>query len=133
MNKTEVEYFSERLKWHRKKHLKISQADIADYLEISKTQWVKIENGQEEPSIAILSKLANLGADMNYLFDNSSINLTESEHEIIEQYRLATTQGRMTIEYVAHNIEKKTPEELEAERKFLENAMKWHNMVVHRE
>lgn len=106
MNKTETEYFSERLKWHRKKHLKISQADIVDYLKISKNQWVKIENGQEEPSIAVLSKLANLGADMNYLFDNSSINLTEREHEIIEQYRLATIQGKIAIEYVASNIDK---------------------------
>lgn len=133
MNKTETEYFSERLKWHRKNHLKISQADIADYLKISKNKWVKIENGQEEPSVAILSKLAKLGADMNYLFDNSSINPTEREYEIIEQYRLATTQGQIAIEYVAHNIEKKTLEELQAERKFLEDAMKWHNMVVHRE
>lgn len=133
MNKTEAEYFSERLKWHRKKNLKISQPEIANHCGISKNQWVKIENGLEYPSFSVLLKLAELGADMNYLFGNFEINLSDCEEKIIKQYRVATTQGRIAIEYVAHNIEKKTPEELEAERKFLEDAIKWHNMAVHRE
>ena len=133
MNKTEAEYFSERLKWHRKKNLKISQLEIANYCGISKNQWVKIENGLEVPSFDILLKLAELGADMNYLFGNFEINLSNQEERIIQQYRVATIQGKIAIEYVANNIQKKTEEELEQERKFFENAIKMHNMVVHRE
>ena len=133
MNKTAAEYFSVRLKWHRKKNLKISQLEIANYCGISKNQWVKIENGLEVPSFDILLKLAELGADMNYLFGNFEINLSNQEERIIQQYRVATIQGKIAIEYVANNIQKKTEEELEQERKFFENAIKMHNMVVHRE
>ena len=46
---------------------------------------------------------------------------------------MATIQGKIAIEYVANNIQKKTEEELGQERKFFENAIKMHNMVVHRE
>ena len=84
------------------------------------------------PSFDILLKLAELGADMNYLFGNFEINLSNQEERIIQQYRVATIQGKIAIEYVADNIQKKTEEELEQERKFFENAIKMHNMVVHR-
>lgn len=65
-----------------RKAKKLSQAEIADMLNISKQAVGKWERGESMPDIIMLSSVANiLGVDINYFLSDDSINLTSSMQE----------------------------------------------------
>ncbi|MDE7463873.1 MAG: helix-turn-helix domain-containing protein [Clostridiales bacterium] len=64
--------FQQRLHEQRKLN-KLTQAAVAEYLQISQPSYVRYENGSAEPSYANLVKLADLfGVSTDYLLGRTA-------------------------------------------------------------
>ena len=85
----------------------LSQQDIADKLNISRSSIGKYETGAAYPDIEKLMMLAGLyNCSVDYLlgiFDSNPI-LTKEESELIQKYRLLDDRGKTVVKSVI-NIE----------------------------
>lgn len=78
------------LKYLRKSHY-LSQEELAKILGISQTYYSQIETGQRKPSIALWQKIHEFFNLSDYimwqLIDGKSVQLDESEKEILDQIK----------------------------------------------
>lgn len=64
----------------------ISQRDVANYLGIDRTTYLKYENGSSNPNISRLAKLANFfGTTPDYLLGEDNEQSSEAIKHIVEQ------------------------------------------------
>lgn len=79
------------LKYLRKSHY-LSQEELAKILGISQTYYSQIETGQRKPSIALWQKIHEFFNLSDYimwqLIDGKSVQLDESEKEILDQIKI---------------------------------------------
>ena len=67
-----MKVFQERLMEQRKLN-KLTQRQVADYLQIAQPSYIRYENGSAEPSLDALVKLADLfDVTLDYLFGRTS-------------------------------------------------------------
>lgn len=74
-----------------RKEKKITQTEIANYLQISQNTYSRYELGQIEPGIDILKKIANyFNVSLDYLCDNKKTNaiylFTNDERDLLDNY-----------------------------------------------
>ena len=99
-----------KLKELRKNH-NLTQKQVAEILQISKTGYASWEQGLSEPNVVYLNKLANLfGCTVDYLIDRESEEgivyimgnkLSKSEEELIDKLRqLDDTRKEVAYRYI---------------------------------
>lgn len=84
-------HFAERLKEERKR-LKLSQADAAASVGISREMWGKYERGSK-PGADILSSMERCGFNVAYILAGNntlSLQVTTQEVEVLYKFRLAS-------------------------------------------
>lgn len=85
-----------------RKSIKKTQIELADYLGVTQTSYRRYENGEAEPNIERLIKLADYyHVTLDYLvgreFANDAGYLTEREKELLKVYRNLTERNQQTL------------------------------------
>lgn len=80
---------SEKIKTIRKTK-GLSQQDVADKLFMNRVQYTRIETGKSEPTVTILSKIADaLSVDMlDFFKDDNAFDINSYEKSIVEKIQL---------------------------------------------
>ena len=90
----------ERLKEARI-NARLTQEQMAERIGVAKSTLSGYENGNREPSVAIIAKVMKvLQVDANYLYQDEMENLTCSEMSHMEKYRCLDRHGRELIDLV---------------------------------
>lgn len=92
--------FNERLKEARI-NASLTQEQLAERIGVAKTTLSGYENGNREPSVAIIAKVMQaLQVDANYLYQDEMGNYTQSEMSHMEKYRSLDRHGRELVQLV---------------------------------
>jgi transcriptional regulator with XRE-family HTH domain len=96
-----VNFLPERLKTERTR-LKMSQADAADCVGVSREMWGKYERGLSQPGVDVFSSFVDAGADVNFLVTGAYLTVTTATSEeaiLLTNYRNASAEGRSFIRH----------------------------------
>ena len=100
--------FGERLQYLRSTH-ELSQAELADTLEISKSAISMYENNRREPDFLTLGKLADyFQVDMNFLLGHTSTNVklpvssSNTDPQVLVDFLLTHPEHTMLLESIVH-------------------------------
>ena len=92
--------FYERLKEARV-NARLTQEQLAERIGVAKTTLSGYENGNREPSVAIIAKMMQaLQVDANYLYQDEMENLTCLEMSYMKKYRGLDRHGRELVQLV---------------------------------
>ena len=92
--------FNQRLKEARI-NARLTQEQLAERIGVAKSTLSGYENGNREPSVAIIAKAMQiLQVDANYLYQDEMGNLTQSEMSHMEKYRSLDRHGRELVQLV---------------------------------
>lgn len=85
---TNTSSFEERLKTVRKT-LGLTQAAASDLCGVSRETWSRYESGKLSPGMEVLTALAKVGADINYILTGmeGTTEISAEEQELINLYR----------------------------------------------
>ena len=86
--------FKEKLRYLRK-HQELTQAELAERLNINSATYAKYEQGITEPDIATIKKIAKVfNVSIDYLLENDNII---SDREDVVDFNQFVMSGRYTI------------------------------------
>ncbi len=92
--------FYERLKEARI-NARLTQEQLADQLGVAKSTLSGYENGNREPSVAMIARVMQiLRVDANYLYQDVMENLSRSEMSHMGKYRSLDRHGRELVDLV---------------------------------
>lgn len=73
----------------------LRQSDMANYLKIDRTTYVKYENGASEPPLATLIQIAEyFNVSVDYIVGKNNVNLPENEMTLLKIFRQLTDTGQ---------------------------------------
>ena len=79
----------------------LSQAEVANALDVSQQTVAKYETGRTSPSPEVIPILAKvLGVPINWLFDTPESDISLSERETIKKYRTLDEYGKRAVDAV---------------------------------
>ncbi|UOF90768.1 helix-turn-helix transcriptional regulator [Fodinisporobacter ferrooxydans] len=116
--------FSQRLKWLREKR-GLTQAEMAEKLNMSQPGYSKIESGRSEPNLETLVKLPKiLGEDLNFIvgLDDYTFEAKQASDELHNvNQKLHSILGN--IDFVINNYDEDHKELFDARKDILEQQL----------
>ena len=77
---------------------KLRQSDMADFLQIDRTTYVKYETGASEPPLLSLIQLAEFfGVSVDYIIGRNTVNYPDEEARLLEIFRQLNPAGRQYL------------------------------------